>query len=441
MSRHNRKQLPSGPFRARIDSLAHDGRGVAHIDGKATFIEGALPGEEVWFVYRKQHKRYDEGETTEVITPSPVRVTPRCPHFGVCGGCSLQHVAPAAQIRLKEEILLENLKRIGDVLPETVLPPLTGPHWGYRRRARLGAKYVEKKQAMLVGFRERRSALLADLSRCEVLLPAVGERLLELRQLLRGLHGYNRIPQIEAAAGDGAVALVFRHLDPLSETDCAALRTFGERYGFYIYLQSAGPDSVVPLWPEDANLHYTLPAYDVDIEFRPTDFTQVNGDMNALMVGQALALLAPEPQERVLDLFCGLGNFTLPIARHAGSVVGVEGDAELVQRARDNASRNDITNAVFHAADLDASDAQWPWTVGGFDKILLDPPRTGALEAVRRIGSLGASRIVYVSCNPATFARDAAELVHRHGYRLMSVGVMDMFPHTTHVECMALFER
>lgn len=441
MTRRNRKPLPAVPIRARIDSLAHDGRGVAHVDGKATFIEGALPGEEVWFVYSTQRKRYDEGEMTEVVTASPQRVTPRCPHFGVCGGCSLQHVSPAAQIHMKEEVLLENLRRIGGVMPETVLPALTGPHWGYRRRARLGAKFVDKKQAMLVGFREKRSALLADLSRCEVLHPAVGEHLLELRRLLQGLHAYKRIPQIEVAAGDEAVALVFRHLDPLSEADCAALRAFGEQRGFYIYLQPAGPDSVLPLWPEDARLHYRLPAYDVELEFRPTDFTQVNGAMNRLMVEQALALLEPAPQERVLDLFCGLGNFTLPLARHARSVVGVEGDAKLVQRARDNAKLNGIANAEFHAADLDTPDAPWPWTAGGFDKILLDPPRTGALEAVRRIGSLNAARIVYVSCNPATFARDAAELAHRHDYRLASAGVMDMFPHTTHVECMAMFEK
>jgi len=441
MSRRNRKPLPAEPFHAQVDSLAHDGRGVAHVDGKATFIDGALPGEAVSFIYRARHRRYDEGQMVEVVEASPDRVTPRCPHFGVCGGCSLQHVAPAAQIHIKEELLLENLRRIGEVVPEAVLPPLTGPHWAYRRRARLGAKYVEKKQAMLVGFRERRSAFLADIGRCEVLHPAVGENLLSLRELLRGLRAYRHIPQIEVAAGDEAVALVFRHLVPLDDADRDALRAFGERHGFYIYLQPAGPDSVAALWPEEAHLHYRLPTYDVELEFRPTDFTQVNGAMNLLMVEQALDLLEPQPEERVLDLFCGLGNFTLPIARHAAAVVGVEGDPKLVQRATENAARNAIVNTEFHSANLDAPDGLWPWTEAGFDKILLDPPRTGALEAVRRIGSLGASRIVYVSCNPATLARDAAELVHRHGYGLRSAGVMDMFPHTTHVECMALFEK
>jgi len=441
MSRRNRNELPAEPVRTSIDSLAHDGRGVAHIDGKATFIEAALPGEDVLFVYRKRHRRYDDGEALEIITPSSQRVMPRCPHFSVCGGCSLQHVAPEAQIHMKEEILLENLRRIGDVMPAEVIPPLTGPHWAYRRRARLGAKYVDKKQTMLVGFRERRSAYLADISRCEILHPGVGERLLELRALLQGLQAYRHIPQIEVAAGDDAVALVFRHLEPLSESDRSALRDFGEHYGFYIYLQSGGPDSVVALWPQEPHLTYSLPEYELTLEFLPTDFTQVNGEMNRHMVAQAITLLDPGPQERVLDLFCGLGNFTLPIARRAGGVVGVEGDAKLVQRARDNAVRNGIVNAEFHTADLATPDAPWPWLEGGFDKILLDPPRTGALDAVRRIGPLRASRIVYVSCNPATFARDAAELVHEHGYRLLRAGVMDMFPHTTHVECMALFER
>jgi 23S rRNA (uracil1939-C5)-methyltransferase len=440
MSRRSRKPLPIEPVRANIDSLSHDGRGVAHVNGKATFIEGALPGEEVLFVYRTQRRRYDEGEVIEVVSPSPERVTPHCPHFGVCGGCSLQHVAPAAQIGMKQQVLVENLRRIGDVAAEEIMPPLIGPQWGYRRRARLGAKYVDKKQAMLVGFRERRSSYLADLSRCEILHPDVGEHLPELRALLGGLQSYRRIPQIEVAASDDVVALVFRHLDPLPEADSLALRDFGERHGFYIYLQPGGPESVVALWPEDPHLFYSLPAFDVTLEFRPNDFTQVNGAMNRSMVNQAMALLAPGPQDRVLDLFCGLGNFTLPISRRAGSVVGVEGDAKLVQRARDNAVRNAVANAEFHAADLTAPDAPWSWLQDGFDKVLLDPPRTGALDIIRRIGPLQPPRIVYVSCNPATFARDAAELVHEYGYRLLRAGVMDMFPHTMHVECMALFE-
>jgi 23S rRNA (uracil1939-C5)-methyltransferase len=395
----------------------------------------------VMFVYRTQHKRYDQGTAVEIIHPAPERVVPRCAHFGVCGGCSFQHVDPAAQIRMKEETMLENLRRLGDVSPAEIIPPLTGPHWGYRRRARLGAKFVDKKQAMLVGFRERRSSYLAEIERCEILHPAVGERIMALRELLGGLQAYNRIPQIEVAAGDDTVGLVFRNLEPLSDQDCAALREFGERQGFYIYLQPAGPESVTPLWPEDPHLCYSLPSFDVTLEFRPTDFTQVNGAMNRSMVDQAMDLLAPGSDERILDLFCGLGNFTLAIARRAGSVVGVEGDAKLVQRARDNAARNGIDNAEFHTADLAGMDAPWPWLEGGFDKVLLDPPRTGAMEAIMRIGPLKTARIVYVSCNPATLARDAGLLVDKFGYRLQRAGVMDMFPHTGHVECMALFEK
>lgn len=440
MSR-KRKPLPSATFRATIDTLNHDGRGVARIDGKATFIEGGLPGEEVDFTLVARHKRYDEGVVSEVIRAAPERVTPHCVHFGLCGGCSLQHLHAEAQISMKQQILLDDLRRIGGVTPEEILPPLTGPHWGYRRRARLGAKYVEKKSAMLVGFREKRSAYLADLSRCEVLHPQVGENLVALRELLRGLDAYQRIPQVEVAAGDQAVGLVFRHLDPLSEHDLTALRAFGEQRGFYIYLQAAGPDSVTPLWPADPRLSYRLPEFDVELEFRPTDFTQVNGDINGAMIKRALELLDLRGDERVLDLFCGLGNFTLPIARRAAWVTGVEGDAQLVARARDNARRNAIENAEFHAADLGDPLSMWPWAARSFDKILLDPPRTGALEVVRRIAKLGAARIVYVSCNPATFARDAAELVQQHGYRLRKAGVMDMFPHTTHVECIALFEQ
>jgi 23S rRNA (uracil1939-C5)-methyltransferase len=440
MTRRNRKTLPTEAFPARIESLSHDGQGVAHINGKATFIESALPGEEVMFVYRIQRNRYDVGEAVEIITSSAQRVTPRCAHFAVCGGCSMQHIAPEEQIHLKESILLENLRRLADVVPQHIMQPLTGPHWGYRRRARLGVKYVEKKQAMLVGFRERRSSFLADIARCEILHPAVGEHLLELRDLIRGLQAYDRIPQVEVAASDDAVALVFRHLVPLPEQDRAALREFGERHGLYIYLQPGGPDSVSALWPQDPHLYYSLPAFEVTLEFRPTDFTQVNGVMNRQIVDQAVALLDPGPEERILDLFCGLGNFTLPMARSAGSVVGVEGDAKLIQRARDNAIRNGIVNVEFHTADLETPDVPWPWLEGGIDKILLDPPRTGALNAIHRIGALRAKRIVYVSCNPATFARDAGLLVHKYGYKLLRTGVMDMFPHTAHVECMALFE-
>ncbi len=446
-SKRKRKPLPTEPIQAVIESLTHDARGVARVDGKAVFIEGTLPGEVVMFTYVDQHKRYDEGQLVEVLQPSVHRVEPRCVHFSVCGGCSLQHMEPAEQIHAKQRMLHDSLTHIGKVMPESWLPPLTGPQWGYRHKGRLGAKYVLKKSTMLVGFREKRGPLLAQLTRCEVLHPAVGERIMELRALIDGMHARQEIPQIEVAVGEGrryATALVFRNMLTLDEHDIARLCEFGEQYDFQIYLQPAGYESVTLLWPtvlkSSARLSYSLPEYDLEMFFLPTDFTQVNAEMNRTMINHALALLDPQPEDRVLDLFCGLGNFTLPLARRAGQVVGVEGDEKLVQRARENASHNGIPNAEFHAADLNLM-MDSTWAGRGFNKILLDPPRTGALEIVKRLPELGASRIVYVSCNPATLARDAAELVHQHGYRMISAGVMDMFPHTTHVESIALFEK
>ncbi|MDA1107526.1 MAG: 23S rRNA (uracil(1939)-C(5))-methyltransferase RlmD [Proteobacteria bacterium] len=436
----NLKSLPQEPVPAHVESLNHDGRGVAHIDGKAVFIEGALPGEEVLFTYVVQHKRYDEGTVAQILKPSPQRVTPRCAHFNICGGCSLQHMDAAAQIDAKQQVLLDNLRQIGRVDPEQVLPPLRGPHWGYRRRARLGVKFVIKKDKLLVGFREKRSALLADLERCEVLHPSVGERLPELRALIAGLESYNCIPQIEVAVGDEATALIFRNLAVLSGSDQEKMQQFGEAHGMQIYLQPAGPESVTLIWPETASLSYRLPDDGLELIFSPIDFMQVNGEINRAMIARVIGLLDLKPQEWVLDLFCGLGNFTLPLARHAGHVTGVEGDVKLVEHAQSNARYNGIHNAEFYAADLSQDLAQQPWAEQRFDKILLDPPRTGALEIVRQLPVFGASRIVYVSCNPATLARDAQELVQR-GYRLLSAGVMDMFPHTTHVESIALFEK
>ncbi|MEQ6341489.1 MAG: 23S rRNA (uracil(1939)-C(5))-methyltransferase RlmD [Gammaproteobacteria bacterium] len=440
MTRRNLKKMPVEPVRADVESLTQDARGVAHIGGKAVFIEGALPGEEVMFTYVARHRRYDEGQAVQILKASPHRVEPRCPHFNVCGGCSLQHMAVEAQILAKQQVLLDSLAHIGKVAPESLLPPLTGLHWGYRRKARLSAKYVMKKPAMLVGFCEKRSNLLADLTRCDVLDPSVGERIVELRALLNGMDARDRIPQIEIAVGDHQAALVFRTLADLDGDDQNRLRGFGERHGFQIYLQPGGPETAKLLWPESATLSYRLPDYDLELFFLPTDFTQVNAELNRPMINRALELLDPQPGERILDLFCGLGNFTLPLARRAGSVVGVEGSEALVQRARDNAQRNGIANVEFHAADLNLT-VDYSWVGPGFDKILLDPPRTGAFEAVKHLPAFGASRLVYVSCNPATLARDAAELVHNHGYRMVSAGVMDMFPHTTHVESIALFER
>lgn len=439
--RRRRKPLPRPVSHITVESLSHDGRGVAHLDGKAVFIDGALPGEEVGFEYLGTHRKYDEGRVTDVHRASPDRVTPRCPHFGVCGGCSLQHLDPGAQIRAKQQVLLDNLKHIGDVVPDSVLPVLAGPVWGYRSKARLAAKYVIKKGRLLVGFREKRTPYVAELTRCEVLHASVGEHLLELAALIDRLEARARIPQIEVAVSESVTALVFRHLDPLSEVDLEQLRQFAAGQGVHVYLQPGGPATVQLLWPQHSSLSYHLPAQDVEIRFRPTDFTQVNAAINGQMVERVLQLLALQPQDRVLDLFCGLGNFTLPMARFAGAVTGVEGEAGLVSRARENALLNGIDNARFHVADLAAEQPDPAWSGAHYDKVLLDPPRSGAAAVLPVIGRLRPGRIVYVSCHPGSLARDAGNLVKAQGYRLVAAGVMDMFPHTAHVESIAEFER
>jgi 23S rRNA (uracil1939-C5)-methyltransferase len=441
MARHRKKRLPTASVRVTVDSLAHDGRGVARVNAKTVFIDGALSGEDVSFTYTATHRNYDEGAVDEVLTASPHRVTPRCPHYGICGGCSFQHLAPEQQILAKQKVLLDDLRHIGKVTPGEVLPPLTGPHWGYRRKARLGVRWVAKKDKLLVGFREKRSNFLADLSRCETLHPSVGERIEELGSLLGSLETYDQVPQIEVAVDDVQTALVIRHLVPLSEADRARLRDYAQANDLRLYLQPGGPDTIAPLWPETIELGYALPAFDVNFRFAPGDFTQVNTDINRAMVERALGLLDLQPEDRVLDLFCGLGNFTLPIARRATAVVGVEGSIDLVKRARENAERNGIDNATFHAADLAADLSHAPWWQGGFDKVLLDPPRSGAQETLAHLAKLKVGRIVYVSCNPATLARDAGILVKEYGYVLEQAGVMDMFPHTAHVESIALFTR
>lgn len=425
-----------------ILGLSHDGRGVGRVEGKAVFVTGALAGERVRAQLRHSKKSFDEADLLEVLSASPQRVTPRCAHFGHCGGCALQHLEAGAQIEAKQRVLLENLERIGHVRAERVLPALTAEPWGYRRKARLGVKYVRKKERVLVGFREAADPrFIAELDRCEVLIPAVGELLPALGALVQGLQARERIAQIEVAAGDERTALVFRNLDPLSAQDQAALSEFGRRHGLDIHLQPGGNDSVHPLDEAPAALRFALPEYEVDFEFRPLDFVQVNAGMNQRMIPHALALLDLQPQQRVLDLFCGLGNFTLPIARSVAQVVGVEGEAGLVQRARENAVRNGLHNVEFHAADLSKPLQGESWFGERFDRLLLDPPRTGADGVIAQLPLAGIPRIVYVSCHPGSLARDAGLLVREHGYQLSAAGVMDMFPHTAHVESIALFER
>lgn len=441
MGRSNRKPAVAVEYELDVLDLSHDGRGVARLDGKAIFVSGALPGETVRARQTQRKKSFDEAVTLEVLRASPDRVDPKCAHFGVCGGCALQHLDADKQIDAKQQVLMENFERIGHVRPERILAPLRGDSWGYRRKARLGAKWVAKKDKALVGFRETDGRFIADLSRCEVLIPEVGSRIAQLSQLVGSLEAREQIAQIELAAGDDVTVLVFRHLVPLGDADRQRLRTFGQTSGVVIHLQPGDTSSVHPLDPEPPTLRFALPAYDVDFEFRPLDFVQVNGDMNRRMIDHALGLLDPQPTDRMLDLFCGLGNFTLPLARRAAQVVGVEGEAGLVQRARDNAARNRIDNVEFHAADLARDLRGESWAKQGFDKLLLDPPRTGADAAIPQLPLEGIGRIVYVSCHPGSLARDAGLLVREHGYRLVAAGVMDMFPHTAHVESIALFEK
>ena len=444
MARRNnnrRQKLPLDPVETSIESLSHDGRGVARIEGKTVFIDGALAGEQVKFIYSKKHSKYDEGRTIEVLKASPDRVEAKCQHFGVCGGCSLMHMAPEAQLALKQKTLEDHLTHFGNVKPEQWLAPLEGPLWGYRRKARLGVKYVPKKERVLVGFREKGTPFLAMLERCEVLDPRVGARLSELGDMIAKLDGYNRIAQIEVAMDDEHTALVFRNLDPLSQQDQDALIAYGQTNDLWIYLQSGGPDTVTPIWPETPQLSYA-PEEGLNLEFEPNDFTQVNAGINKKMIQRTMELLDVSAEDRILDLFCGLGNFTLPLATRVTEVVGVEGDEALVRHARNNATNNNLANATFEQADLTKTELKdYPWAKAGFNKILLDPPRSGAFEVLHQLAALGAERLVYVSCNPATLARDAGELVNNHGYTLVSTGVMDMFPHTTHVESIALFVK
>ncbi len=433
-----------------VADLTHDAEGVIRGTditegpgaGKTVFITGALPGEKVSYRRRGFHKSHDEADLVEVLEASPHRVTPRCAHFGVCGGCALQHLDPAEQIAAKQRELASNLQRIGNVTPGTWLPPLLGPHWNYRRRARLSSRFVIKKGRSLVGFREKQGKYVADVQRCEVLAEPVGPMVAALAELLTGMDRRESLPQIEVALSDGERVLVFRVLDPLSEADLGKLRDFERAQGLRVLLQPGGLDSVTPLTPGPLDLHYRLDDFGLRLEFGPTDFVQVNAAINQAMVARAIELLDVKPGDRVLDLYCGLGNFTLPLARKAGAVVGVEGEASLIERARANARLNGISNAEFHVADLSAPpDRTLSWMRGGYDLVLLDPPRVGAREVLSAVAHLKPRRVVYISCHTGSLARDLGVLVHEMGFRLTAAGVLDMFPHTTHVESMAVLDR
>jgi 23S rRNA (uracil1939-C5)-methyltransferase len=428
---------------ATVAALTHDGEGIVR-DGKTAFIAGALPGERIRFRRTYRHRQHDEAQLLEVLEPSLSRVVPRCAHFGVCGGCALQHLAPEAQLEVKQTALRDNLERVGRVSPQEWFAPLRGPVWSYRRRARLGAKFVTKKDRVVVGFRERLAPYVAEVQRCEVLSPPVGALIAPLAVMLNGLSIRHRLPQIEVAVADNVVALVLRVLEEPSADDLARLREFATAHAVRFYLQTGGLDTVHAL--DDAAgamepLRYGLPQFDLRLQFTPTDFVQINGQINEALVSRAVELLELTPESSVLDLYCGIGNFTLALARRAGRVVGVEGDKALVDRARHNACLNDISNAEFHLADLGkAPDPGSRWLGQDYTHVLLDPPRAGAGEMLATVSRLQPRRVLYISCHPGSLARDVGSLVHEHGMSLRAAGVLDMFPHTTHVESLALLE-
>jgi 23S rRNA (uracil1939-C5)-methyltransferase len=425
---------------ADVVDLAHDGRGVARVDGKAVFIDGALPQERVRFRVLKRRRHLDEAALVDVLIASPDRAVPACAHFGVCGGCSLQHMSAPAQLAAKERMLLDNLLRIGRVIADRVLPPLRGPAWAYRRRARLGVKYVHKKGRVLAGFREREKPYIADVQRCEILHAPLADLPRDLAALVETLELREKVPQVEVAAGDSAAALVFRVLETPGTADVEKMAAFGAAQGVQIFLQTSGLDSIRPLHPGYPPLSYAVDAGQVVIEFGPVDFIQVNREVNASMVAAAMELLLPNPQDTVLDLFCGLGNFTLPLARRASRVVGVDGDSALISKARANALRNGVGNAAFFMENLFEPAQFGPWANERYDVVLLDPPRAGAAALLSRMERWRPRRVVYISCHPGSLARDAEVLVHTQGFKLACAGVMDMFPHTTHVESIAVFE-
>ena len=443
-------RAPADELRLAVDSIDLQANGVARHEGKIVFVRGALPGERVRARIVRRKPRFDTADTIAVERESSQRVTPRCPHFGVCGGCSMQHLSSGAQLAVKQRALEDQFTHLGNVRPGMLLRPIAGPEWGYRYRARLSVRYVARKGGVLIGFHEKGSSYVADMRECHVLPSAMSDLLLPLRALVEGLSIRERLPQIEVAIADRGrgrpprIALVLRVLVAPNDDDDAALRDFASRHGVQFWLQSAGPDSIQPLVAHDHELSYALPEFGLTMPFRPTDFTQVNPMINGVLVGQAVRLLEPRSGERIADLFCGLGNFSLPIARRGAFVTGVEGSAVLCARAHEAARANGLDASTrFLTANLFETTAQQWLDLGSFDRVLVDPPREGAQEVCRAIAASGAlpKRIVYVSCNPATLARDASVLVHAAGMRLASAGAVDMFPHTSHVESIAVFER
>jgi 23S rRNA (uracil1939-C5)-methyltransferase len=430
---------PEELLTADVIDLTHDARGVAEVGGQRLFVTGALPAERVLVRPERRRRRVREAELVEILEPAVGRVEPTCPYFGVCGGCDLQHLDYAGQLLFKQRVLAETLSRIGFVQPAAWLPTLTGPEWHYRRRARLGIKYVTAKDRVLVGFRERSSPYVTDMAHCAVLVEPLDRLPQALGAVVQSSPLRQRIPQAEIAVGDAGGAIVLRVLDPPGDADRAAFLELGKSFDVDVYLQTGGPDSVAPLGAAPRPLYYRLDAHDVRIDFEPGDFIQINARVNAAMVDAVVAAAAPAVGDRVLDLYCGLGNFSLALARRSASVQGVEGLGPLVARAARNAARNGIGNARFVTADLDGAD--WPFFRESWDLVVLDPARAGAASAVSAMARMRPRRVVYVSCHPGTLARDAGTLVREQGYRLTSARVLDMFPHTHHVEAITVFDR
>jgi 23S rRNA (uracil1939-C5)-methyltransferase len=426
-----------------IESIDHEGRGIAHADGKVIFIEGALTGERVTYSSYRKKNNYEQAKVEQILKQSFMRVQPKCPVFGVCGGCSMQHLEPRAQVAVKQRVLEDNLQRIGKVKPEVVLPPIYGQAWAYRQRARLSVRHVLKKNKTLVGFREQNGKYVADMQHCEILTPKIAGLLPLLGELNEKFTARDILPQIEVAVGEHVDVLVLRILAALTPSDEALIREFADAHNVQFWTQTKGPETVVPFYPLDApQLSYSLPEFAITMPFAPTEFTQVNSDMNRLMVSRAMRLLKPQAGERIADFFCGLGNFTLPIARSGARVLGIEGSDALVKRARQNAEYNGLTgNTEYRSMNLFEMNEALLAQLGSFDKWLVDPPRDGAIELMKSITpEIAPQRIVYVSCSPSTLARDAEVLVHVKGYALKAAGVMNMFPQTSHVESIALFE-
>jgi 23S rRNA (uracil1939-C5)-methyltransferase len=437
----SRKKLSDQPFEVSIDSLDSKGLGLAEVDGRKLRVFDALPAETVLARFLFGRSQRGKAETLKVLEPSADRVMPRCPHYGYCGACSLQHMSLDAQLARKESVLIHCLEELGHVKPASVYTPLSGPQWNYRRKARLSVRNVVPKDRVLVGFRERNGRYVADMNECHILRKEIADALPEISSMMKTLECRAAIPQIEVACGDNQCALIIRHLQPLSSEDIETLRLFSRETRLAIFLQAGGPESIQLLEPEDFQLEYSIDSLGLRFRFDPLDFIQVNGGLNELMIERALELLDPKIEDNILDLFCGLGNFTLALATRAGRVCGVEGSEQMVEHGRINASLNGLANVAFHNGDLYQAGEASPWPVADYNKILLDPPRSGAQELLPWIAASEVERVLYISCNPETLARDTGILVNQYGFDLRGAGIIDMFPHTPHSEAMALLER